>query len=433
MKHSKLILCGVVCFAFACLVGTSCSKQSSQKDQAQTESSTVSTENTETPATSIEKTKKSKSAIEEYGGVTAIVEVSMPEILEALAGDNSTTPRFKAAMDEARYQQRIGSQETFFDLFCAAYTEDGSTLASLFRAKMSESIELDTPDDQVMAIVRAEINAIAENSFDVLRARIDRFGIKQPNIKKAGNGRLYMELPGVKDSERIKKLLGSSANLQFWETNTLDDIVNELVEVNKQYAENFSSASEDTEEANNPLFSRLAIGDTRSSVVGTAFYADTAKINEILKWGVDQRLFPRYSRFFWEVKAVDERGLYFRLIALKASGKRGPVLEGDVITDARANNNEYTGRAEVLMKMNSNGARRWAEITQQNIGRAIAIVLDGYVYSFPVVMNVITGGSSQISGNFTMEEATDLANILKCGKMPAPLRVFYMEVIEPQP
>ena len=411
MKHSKLILCGVACFASACLVGTSCSKQSSQKDQAQTESSTVSTENTETPATSIEKTKKSKSAIEEYGGVTAIVEVSMPEILGALAGDNSTTPRFKAAMDEARYQQRIGSQETFFDLFCAAYTEDGSTLASLFRAQLSDRIELDTPDDQVMAIVRAEINSAAENSFDVLRTRIDRFGIKQPNIKKAGNGRLYMELPGVKDQERIKKLLGSSANLQFWETYTLDEI--------------------GSYEKLQPLYGLFVeFGDPYSSVIGTANVADTVKINETLKLIAGD--LPRNARFAWEVKPVDETGQYFRLIALKAERRGCPALEGDVITDARADNNEFTGRAEVLIKMNSNGARKWAEITQNNIGRAIAIVLDGYVYSFPVVMDVITGGSSQIAGNLTKEEAADLANILKCGKMPAPLRVVYMEVIEPQ-
>ena len=390
MKHSKLILCGVVCFASACLVGTSCSKQSSQKDQAQTESSTAS--------------------IEKDGGVTAIVEVSMPEILGALAGDNSMTPRFKAAMEEARVEQRAGSQETFFDLLCAAYTEDGSTLASLFRAQLSDHIELNTPDDQVKAIVREEINSAAENSFDVLRSRIDRFGIKQPNIKKAGNGRLYMEFPGVKDQERIKKLLGSSANLEFWETYTLDEI--------------------GSYEKLQPLFGLFVeFGDPDSSVIGTANVADTAKINETLKLIAGD--LPRNARFAWEVKPVDETGQYFRLIALRASNRRGPALEGDAITDARADNNEYTGRAEVLMKMNSNGARRWAEITQKNIGRAIAIVLDGYVYSFPVVQNVITGGSSQISGNFTKEEATDLANILKCGKMPAPLRVIYMEVLEP--
>ena len=365
------------------------------------------------------------------GGMNVTMEVSVPAIVEALAGDNSTTAKFKAAANEAREQQRAGNKENYLDLFCAAYTKDGSTLASLFRGKMSDRIDLDTPNDQVIAIIRGEVNSAVENSFNVLRTRIDRFGVVQPNIQKLGNGRILIELPGIKEPERMKKLLQSSANLEFWETKTLGDIANDLVELNKKYAEQHPVAIEDTLKANNPLFSRLAIGDPASSVVGTSFYADTAKVNAILAWGAEQRLLPRDARFFWEVKAIDERGLYFRLVALQASGKKGPVLEGDAITDARADFQQFTGRAEVLMKMNSTGARRWAEITQKNIGKSIAIVLDGYVYSFPVVQSVITGGSSQISGNFTMDEAKDLANTLKSGKMPAPASIVQSDVVGP--
>lgn len=391
MKLMKSIFCGVVCFAFACLIGTSCSKKAAEEQQAKTETSAAS--------------------IEKDGGVSVIVEISMPEILGALAGVNSITKQFKDAMSEARYQQRAGSQETFFDLFCAAYTKDGSPLACLFLEIMRDRIDMDMPDDQVKAIVREEINSAAENSFDVLRARIDRFGVTQPNIRKAGNGRLFIELPGVKEPERIKKLLQSSANLEFWETYTLNEI--------------------GSYEALQPLFGLFeTFGDRYSPVIGTANVADTAKINETLNQIA--RDLPRDARFAWEVKPVDETGQYFRLIALRAAGRRGPALEGDAITDARAEESGYyNGNGEVILKMNASGARRWEEITMRNIGKNIAIVLDGEVYSYPMVQSAITGGICTITGNFTMDEAKDLANTLKSGKMSAPIRVFYMEVIEP--
>ena len=384
MKHSNLILCGVACFAFVCLFGTSCSKQ---------------------PA-----------SIEKDGGIVLTAEVSVPNILDALTGHN-LTPDYKNVFDFACRQMQEDESNDFLETFFDMYEQLDHRLAPLFCATMRDRIDPDMNNSDVRYVVRGEVEAAIDNSFNVLRTRLDRFGISNPTMQKLSNGRILIEIPDIKDEQRISKLIGSSANLEFWETYSLQELLSALQELHAQ--QSFFSFFADTENY------------SYSPVIGTANVSDTAKINEILRSPAALKILPRDVRFAWEVKPVDETGQYFRLIALKA-GRRGcPALEGDVITYARADNNEYTGRAEVLIKMNSNGARRWEKITQENIGRAIAIVLDGYVYSFPVVMDVITGGSSQIAGNFTEEESKDLANVLKSGKMPAPVRILQIEVIEP--
>lgn len=303
MKLMKSILCGVVCFAFACLIGTSCSKKAAEEQQAKT---------------------------------VITLEVTAPQ------------------------------------------------------AQQTEAVD---------------------NAFAVVRARIERYGISNMTMQKMDNGRIQIDLPGVQDIKRLEHLLQNSANLEFWETYTLEEI--------------------GSYEALQPLFGLFeTFGDRYSPVIGTANVADTAKINETLNQIA--RDLPRDARFAWEVKPVDETGQYFRLIALRASNRRGPALEGDAITDARAEESGYyNGNGEVILKMNASGARRWEEITMRNIGKNIAIVLDGEVYSYPMVQSAITGGICSITGNFTMEEAKDLANTLKSGKMSAPIRVIYMEVIEP--
>ena len=246
-----------------------------------------------------------------------------------------------------------------------------------------------------------------------------------------GHGRILIELPGVKEPKRVEKLLQGSANLEFWETYDITELTQELMQINETLAAE-TPQTDDTIASKNPFFSLFSEGGMSGTpVVGVAHYSDTAKINAILNSPLARKTLPREARFNWEVKSVDDRGLYFRLVALKSQRGGRPALEGDVITDARADFQQFSGRAEVLMKMNSTGARKWASLTKENIGKSIAIVLDGYVYSFPTVQNEITGGNSQISGNFTMEEAKDLANTLKSGKMPAPARIIQSDVVGP--
>lgn len=297
MKHSNLILCGVACFAFVCLFGTSCSKQP-------------------------------------QGKTVITVEMPVPEAVD--------------------------------------------------------------------------------NAFDVIQTRLNLFGISDPTMQKLENGQIQIDLQGIQDTARLKNLLTAHADLAFWETYISNELIPNLMELNKKQP--FLQ-----------LFEQ--IGNTYSPVIGTALYTDTAKINEILRSPAALKILPRDVRFAWEVKPVDETGQYFRLIALKA-GRRGcPALNGDVITDARAEMN--ANYAEIMMSMNASGAREWARFTQMNIGRPIAIVLDGLVYTYPTVQSEITCGRSSIAGNFTEEEAKDLANVLKSGKMPAPVRILQIEVIEP--
>ena len=383
MKHSNLILCGVACFAFVCLFGTSCSKQ---------------------PA-----------SIEKDGGIVLTAEVSVPDILDALTGHN-LTPDYKNVFDFACRQMQEDESNDFLETFFDMYKLLDHRLAPLFCATMRDRIDPDMNNSDVRYVVRGEVEAAIDNSFNVLRTRLDRFGISNPTMQKLSNGRILIEIPGIKDEQRISKLIGSSANLEFWETYSLQELLSALQELHAQ--QSFFSFFADTENY------------TYSPVIGTALFTDTAKINEILRSPAALKILPRDACFAWEAKPVYMTEDYFRLIALKReSTRKGPALEGDVITDARAEMN--ANYAEILMKMNASGARKWAQITQMNIGKPIAIVLDGLVYAFPTVMSEITGGACSIAGNFTEEEAKDLANVLKSGKMPAPVRILQIEVIEP--
>ena len=270
------------------------------------------------------------------------------------------------------------------------------------------------PQGKTVITVEVPVPEAVDNAFDVIQARLNRFGISDPTMQKLENGQIQIDLRGVQDTARLKKLLTAHANLEFWETYMSSELIPSLIELNKKQ----------------PFLQLLdRISDNYSPVIGTAFIADTAKINEILRSPAALKLLPADVRFAWEVKSVDEQDRYFQLIALKTNLDGVAALNGQYITDARPEINGYY--AEVMMKMDADGAREWARITRQNLGKSIAIVLDGLVYSYPTVMSEITGGSSCITGRFTAEEATDFANILKSGKMPAPVRILQIEVIEP--
>ena len=373
------------------------------------------------------------------GGMNVTMEVSVPDILSALSeiplDSKSTKVRdttFLHAIKEAHKAQKDHGDDDFLGLFFTQYKASGLPLADLFKSKLHGRVEKGMADAEVEAIIRGEVNAAAENSFNVLRTRIDRFGVVQPNIQKLGHGRILIELPGVKEPKRVEKLLQGSANLEFWRTYTASEGLAKLVELNDAYAKAHEGTALEQEEAEKPLL-RLLRNDVKEvgfgAVVGAAGTGDTAKINKILQWGIEHDLLGD-ARFCWEVKSNDDRGHVYCLVALKKTGEKGPALEGDVITNARADF-ESNGKAVVTMKMNGYGTREWAKLTGEEVGHSVAIVLDGFVYSAPTVNEAITGGNSQISGNFTMDDAKDLANTLNSGKMPAPARIIQSDVVGP--
>ena len=415
------------------------------------------------------------------GGMNVTMEVSVPEIIRALSGYN-TTENFNNAIALAQEKQKSSGAD-FLTLFFESFYEidPNAQLASVFSTfELREKVSLNSTNQEVESVVREEVQGAIDNSFNVLRTRIDRFGVVQPNIQKLSQtGRILIELPGIKEPERVRKLLQGSANLEFWETYDLAEILPQLSQINNEFAaQNASTEAAQTEAAPvkeeakaeaddldalvedlaadslaqaeadqeaayeeykkaNPLFAQLqpsvspAGQPYQGPVVGTAHYTDTAKVMAMLNSQVAKSLLPRELRFCWTVKAIDEAEAYYQLIALKSQTSGRPSLEGDVITDARADFGQTSAYANVSMTMNAEGARDWQRITRDNIGKSIAIVLDGYVYSFPTVQNEIAGGSSQITGNFTVEEAKDLANTLNSGKMPAPARIIQEDVVGP--
>ncbi len=419
------------------------------------------------------------------GGMNVTMEVSVPDILRALSGYN-TTETFNQALAMAQEKQRKSGSD-FMTLFFESFYEldKNAKLASVFSTfELKDKVTLNSTNQEVEKVLREEVDGAIDNSFRVLRTRIDRFGVVQPNIQKLSQpGRILIELPGIKDPARVRKLLQGSANLEFWETYDLAEILPQLVQINSEFArvnasnesaqttttaqpveevktpeataddidalvENLSSDSaaaiaEDEAAAleqykkQNPLFAVLNPSVSQSGqayrgpVVGTVHYTDTARVMEILNSSIAKSILPRELRLRWTVKAVDDADIYYQLVALKAQTNGRPSMEGDVITDARADFGQTSAFANVSMLMNAEGARDWQRITRDNIGKSIAIVLDGYVYSFPTVQNEIAGGNSQITGNFTVEEAKDLANTLKSGKMPAPARIIQEDVVGP--
>ena len=413
------------------------------------------------------------------GGMNVTMEVSVPDILRALSGYN-TTENFNRAMEMAQQKQKSSGAD-FVTLFIESYKEidPEAQLASIFSTfELKDKVTLNSTNAEVEKVIREEVDGAINNSFNVLRTRIDRFGVVQPNIQKLSQrGRILIELPGIKEPERVRKLLQGSANLEFWETYEFADILPQMAQINAEYAkanqveeveaspkpevksetnnddvaslvENLASdslAQIEAEEAaavenykkQNPLFAVLnpSINNAgqafRGPVVGTVHYTDTARVNAMLSSNIAKQVLPRDLRLKWTVKAIDEAGSYYQLVALKAQRDGRASLEGDVITDARADFSQLSAYANVSMSMNAEGAKAWQRITRDNIGKSIAIVLDGYVYSFPTVQNEIAGGNSQITGNFTVEEAKDLANTLKSGKMPAPARIIQEDVVGP--
>ena len=402
------------------------------------------------------------------GGMNVILEVSVPDVVKALA-DNKNDEAFNNAVSAAA-KQAITSQDDFITLFVNEYKKQApqASLAELFATQqLKDKVNTRSTDAEVEKVLREEVQAAIDNSYNVLRTRIDRFGVAQPNIQslEGSMGRIMVELPGIKEPERVRKLLQGSANLEFWETYNSEEIIPALQSVDNKLRSVLAMTSEEAtdtatvetavsatdslaaalkgETADNealmeqmkkehPLASILQLGGYQS-VVGVANHRDTAEVNRLLAMDEAKALLPKDLRLKWGVKAADgdKSGQFFELYAIKSTERNGRApLEGDVITDA-SNTYDQHNKPCVSMSMNTDGSRRWAALTKKNIGNAIAIVLDGYVYSAPNVQNEISGGNSQITGNFTPEDTKDLANVLKSGKMPAPARIVQEDIVGP--
>ena len=412
------------------------------------------------------------------GGMNVILEVSVPDVVKALA-DNKPDEAFNKAVAEAAKLQ-INSQEDFITLFIREYKKlaPEGKLAELFATQqLKDKVNTRSTDAEVEKVLREEVSAAVDNSFNVLRTRIDRFGVAQPNIQtlEGKMGRIMVELPGIKEPERVRKLLQGSANLEFWETFEAKDIVpvlasadnrargllnvdapadSAMVEADTTAVAEASAVSAkdslaaalkgETATASNtnieelkkehPLLAVLQLNQSGvGCIVGYADYKDTADVNRILNMKAVKEVMPRDLKLMWGVKAsdMDKTGRIFELYAIKSTERNGRApLEGDVVTDAKDEYDQFN-KPCVSMSMNTEGSRRWAALTKKNIGKEIAIVLDGYVYSAPRVNSEIAGGNSQITGNFTPEVTKDLANVLKSGKMPAPARIVQEDIVGP--
>ncbi|MBO7644178.1 MAG: protein translocase subunit SecDF [Bacteroidales bacterium] len=410
------------------------------------------------------KAKEINLGLDLKGGMNVMLQVQLEDLVKALSG-NSQNPAFLSAVELAK-SRVVGSQSDFISLFADAWKEvsGGARLAGIFGTyEMRDRIKPESTDEQVIAVIKDEAESAISNSFNVLRNRIDRFGVTQPSIQKLGNsGRILVELPGVKEPERVRKLLQGTASLEFWTTFDAAEITPYLQEANAllaKYAavetapaeeteaqtdlvsEELQSTSETTDNLDayrkaNPLFAVLQPSNYRGNAcIGYAAAADTAAVNKYLAMPEVAALFPAEFRPMWSVKPSEymQADNIFELVAIKSSSRDGKApLDGGVVTDARVTTNDRRGGSPtVSMTMNAEGANIWARLTKDNIGKQIAIVLDGTVYSYPTVNSEITGGSSEISGNFTMEEATDLTNVLKSGKLPAPATIVQEQVVGP--
>lgn len=416
------------------------------------------------------------------GGMNVVLEVSVPDVISVLA-DHKTDPAFVKSMNEAKQEEET-SQDDFISLFVKSYHKNapGHRLAEIFATQqMKGKVSTQSTDAEVERALRAEVQSAVDNSFNVVRNRIDKFGVVQPNIQKleGQTGRIMVEMPGIKEPERVRKLLQGSANLEFWETYNSQEIVPSLAQLNQRFAAldstSATAAPADTAKADttaakagadkgslaaalaakgtakkagskdadaqaeqirrqNPLFSVFQpMQGNALSVVGYAVARDTADVNKIIYSDIARQVLPSDLKLVWSAKPVDfdKTGTIYELHAIKVTEPSGRApLEGNVITTARDGFTQM-GQPCVTMQMNSDGARRWAQLTKANINRAIAIVLDNSVYSAPRVNGEISGGNSEITGNFTIEETKDLANTLNSGKMPAPTRIVQEEVVGP--
>jgi SecD/SecF fusion protein len=428
------------------------------------------------------------------GGMNVILEVSVVDIVRSMS-NFSTDTVFNRAINNALKAQ-TNSQKDFVSLFYDEYkkADPNAKLATIFSTlELKDKVKFESTNDQVIEVIRKEAEDAVDRSFNILRTRIDKFGVTQPNIQKLDiSGRILIELPGVKDKERVRKLLQGTANLEFWETYDNKEIAAKLIDADKKLAvllglnkdqdsakveTNDSTAvaastevkdttTAKTEESSlvdaakkdssankiatndsiskktaSPLFELLQpmLNRTKDGympsdgpAIGIAAVKDTAKIMSLLKKPQIKSMFPRDLRMLWTVKSYDTDGKFLQLVAIKAKGREGRApLAGNVITDASGDFAQNSSKAEVSMTMNAEGAETWRRLTKDNIGKSIAIVLDDYVYSFPTVQGEIGGGRSSITGNFDITEAKDLANILKAGKMPARAKIVQEDVVGP--
>ena len=397
------------------------------------------------------------------GGMNVMLQVQLKDLVKALAGGNEA-PEFTKALALAE-ERSVNSRQDFITLFAEAWeeTSNGMPLAQIFGTyEMRDKIGPESTDAEVIEVIRGESESAISNSFNVLRNRIDRFGVTQPNIQKLGNsGRILVELPGVKEPERVRKLLQGTASLEFWATYDNAEVEAYLAEANATLANLLADTEEAVEETKaegddllaeelqqaddaaaeaayrkqNPLFSVLQPSGARGyACIGYAHYADTATVNKYLAMPQVKQFFPPEFKPMWTVKAsaMDPNQNIFELVAIKATSRDGKApLDGGSVTDARVSYGNTGGSPSVSMSMNAEGANVWARLTKDNIGKQVAIVLDGMVYSYPTVNTEITGGSSEITGNFTLEEAEDLANVLKSGKLPAPATIIQEQVVGP--
>ena len=397
------------------------------------------------------------------GGMNVMLQVQLQDLVRALSGNN-TEPAFQQALELAK-QRSVNSQSDYITLFAEAWKEvsGGQRLSQVFGTyEMRDRIKPESTDEEVIAVIKEEAESAVANSFNVLRNRIDRFGVTQPSIQRLGNtGRILVELPGVKEPERVRKLLQGTASLEFWTTFDNSEIYPYLVEANQMLAtlvaadeeaapataekdlvaEEMAAQGEGEEDMAayrkaNPLFAVLQPSQARGSAcVGYAAIRDTALVNRYLAMPQVRDIFPAEFRPMWSVKPADylQADNIFELVAIKADSRDGQApLDGSAVTDARVSyDNGRGGYPGVSMTMNAEGANIWAHLTKDNIGKQVAIVLDGTVYSYPTVQTEITGGSSSITGNFSVEEATDLTNVLKSGKLPAPATIVQEQVVGP--
>ena len=371
------------------------------------------------------------------GGMNVVLEVSVPDVVKNLAGESANDPKFKEAYSKAVAQAKKGDID-FVDAFVSAYQQLNGTnkLGGIFASKLGEkNISYNSSDADVKKVLNEEVNAAVENSNKVVRSRIDRFGVAQPNIQilrgKGQIGQIMVEMPGIKEPERVRKLLQGSANLEFWETYTLGETMSSLTALDKRLAG--ADAKDSAAAEQHPLFSKLIMMQgmqPTNCVVGYAIAKDTAAINAMVNSEAAKSILPADLKLAWGVKnASGMKANVFELYALRANNGQ-PSMQGDVIADAK-DEFDQNHRPIVSMTMTTSGARDWATLTKKNLKKCVAIVLDGYVYSAPVVQNEITGGNSQISGNFTTDDTRDLANVLKSGKMPAPTKIVQEETVGP--
>ena len=413
------------------------------------------------------------------GGMNVILEVSVVDLIHALSG-YSTDSTFNAAIRLALEKQK-SSQSDFVTLFGQAFEQidPNAKLASIFNTlDLRDKVSYNSTNAQVLSVIRKETDGAIDNSFQILRTRIDRFGVTQPNIQQLQTkGRILVELPGITDANRVRKLLQGTANLEFWETYENSEVYTYLLEANKRLKElksiqskapstvasTVTTAKKDTTKSNSlvseikkqekdslaagtaediaknfPLFSVLTPNTSRDGqiargpIVGFAHMKDTSKVNEYLKLSQIRSVFPRTMIFRWTAKPMSAESPYYQLVAIKVSSRDGRApLDGGSVTEARQDFGQNRAASVVDMTMNAEGAKIWQRITRENVGKSVAVVLDDYVQSYPTVQGEIPNGRTEISGQFTVDEAKDLANMLKSGKMPAPARIAQEEIVGP--